>query len=384
MTNGTFKRIVCLANSRKYSGRCIAGKELLADGRPGRWICPVSARENEEVSEHERQYHDGSDPRLLDVMDVPLLNALPKDYQQENWLLDPASYWEKVRRIGRQELAEFTDPVELLWTNGYSTFNGLNDEIPLSIALTLRESLRLISVSNLTLWVFAPGEAFGNSKRRVQERNVIVSGTQYPVFTIGHSNHPKEEFIKLLLHHRVDEVVDVRSSPYSRYTPHFNHDVLSGAVEQIGIGYVFLGHKLGGRPSDRSCYDTDGRVRYDRVAETDLFDDGIRYVIRCADERRIALMCTEKEPLECHRTLLVAKKLWESSVDIEHILADGSLENHAAAMDRLMDIFQLPHNGDMFRSRVDVITDALVRQAKKVAYVGEPLPVGGDDMEHTF
>ncbi len=211
-----------------------------------------------------------------------------------------------------------------------------------------------------------------------------MSVTQNPVFTVGHSNHPKEEFIKLLLRHRVDEVVDVRSSPYSRYTPHFNHDVLSGAVEQIGIGYVFLGHELGGRPSDRSCYDTDGRVRYDRVAETDLFDDGIKYVIRCADERRVALMCTEKEPLECHRTLLVAKKIWESSVDIEHILADGSLENHAAAMDRLMDIFQLPHNGDMFRSRVDVITDALVRQAKKVAYVGEPLPVGGDNMEHTF
>ena len=104
MTTTTVKRIVCLANSRKYSGRCIAGKELLADGRPGRWIRPVSARENEEVSEHERQFHDGSDPRLLDVMDVPLLNPLPKDYQQENWLLDPASYWEKVRRIGWQEL----------------------------------------------------------------------------------------------------------------------------------------------------------------------------------------------------------------------------------------------------------------------------------------
>jgi uncharacterized protein (DUF488 family) len=95
-------------------------------------------------------------------------------------------------------------------------------------------------------------------------------------------------------------------------------------------------------------------------------------------------MCTEKEPLECHRTLLVARALWERGVDIAHILADGSLENHAATMDRLMDIFKLPHNGDMFRSRVDVVADALIRQAKKVAYVGEPLPIGGNDGEHTF
>ena len=188
----------------------------------------------------------------------------------------------------------------------------------------------------------------------------------------------------LLVRHGIDEVVDVRSAPYSRYAPQFNHDNLEERLETVGLGYTFLGGELGGRPADRSCYDSDGRVLYDRVAETNLFDDGIRRVIETADDCRIALMCTEKEPLECHRTLLVAKKLWESSVDIEHILADGSLENHAAAMDRLMDIFQLPHNGDMFRSRVDVITDALVRQAKKVAYVGEPLPVGGDDMEHTF
>ncbi len=211
-----------------------------------------------------------------------------------------------------------------------------------------------------------------------------MSVTQNPVFTVGHSNHSPEDFIKLLLRHRVGEVVDVRSSPYSRFISHFNRDVLQEVLEQIGISYVFLGGELGGRPVNRSCYDANGRVRYDLLADTDPFDDGIRQIMRRADDCRIALMCTEKEPLECHRTLLVAKKLWESSVDIEHILADGSLENHAAAMDRLMDIFQLPHNGDMFRSRVDVITDALVRQAKKVAYVGEPLPVGGDDMEHTF
>ena len=82
------KRVVCLANSRKLSGRCIAGKEI-ADRRVADWIRPVSSRPSEEVSEHERQYEDGSDPRVLDVVDIPLLGHRPKSFQQENWLLDP-------------------------------------------------------------------------------------------------------------------------------------------------------------------------------------------------------------------------------------------------------------------------------------------------------
>ncbi len=84
----TVKRIVCLANSRKLNGRCVAGVELSGGERVG-WIRPVSAREHGEVSEYERQYEDGSDPRVLDIMDVPLLETLPKGCQQENWLLDP-------------------------------------------------------------------------------------------------------------------------------------------------------------------------------------------------------------------------------------------------------------------------------------------------------
>ena len=211
-----------------------------------------------------------------------------------------------------------------------------------------------------------------------------MSATQNPVLTVGHSNHSPVEFIRLLLKHRVGEVVDVRSSPYSRYTPHFNQDILSDALEQCGIGYLFLGGELGGRPANRSYYDAGGRVQYERLAGTDLFDDGIRRLVRCADERKIALMCTEKEPLECHRTLLVGRALVERGVVVEHIHADGSLENHDAAMDRLMDKLKLPQNGDLFRSRRDVIEDALTRQARKVAYVGEQTPASEEDREHTF
>ena len=182
----------------------------------------------------------------------------------------------------------------------------------------------------------------------------------------------------LLQEHGVDEVVDVRSSPSSRYTAHFNYDVLDRALEKAGIGYVFMGGELGGRPADRSCYDSDGRVLYDRLADTDPFDDGIRRLMRDADERRIVLMCSEKEPLDCHRALLIAKTLTERGVAVEHILSDGSVEDHDEAMNRLMDIFRLPHHGDLFRSRGEVIADALTRQAKRVAYVDRQAAGDGD------
>jgi hypothetical protein len=165
----TTKRIVCLANSRKLNGRCIAGIEL-KDGNSLRWIRPVSAREHEEVSEYERQYEDGSDPRVLDVMDVPLLAPCPKSYQQENWLLDPESYWAKVGRLKWNELDTIAERPTVLWMDGDSTYNGLNDRIALAQASAFRSSLRLVGVDHLTLSVFSPGEAFGNAKRRVQGR----------------------------------------------------------------------------------------------------------------------------------------------------------------------------------------------------------------------
>ena len=163
------KRIVCLANSRKLSGRCIAGRELI-DGFPGVWIRPVSAREHQEVSEYERQYEDGSDPKLLDIVDVPLLEHQPRDYQQENWLLDPRYYWSKIARCPWHDLQQLSETGGTLWCNGYSTNNGRNDQIPLQQAREETSSLRLIYVDKLDLRVFAPGEAFGNSKRRVQGR----------------------------------------------------------------------------------------------------------------------------------------------------------------------------------------------------------------------
>ncbi len=160
MSVTTVKRIVCLANSRKGKEqdrwRCIAGKELLADGQIGDWIRPVSARKSQGVSKRERRYEDGSDPRPLDVIDVPLLKPQPQDYQQENWLLDPEARWERIRRVAGNELARFTDPIAPLWTDGHSTTDGKNDRVPLSVARSLEDSLRFIKVDRLELFVSPP------------------------------------------------------------------------------------------------------------------------------------------------------------------------------------------------------------------------------------
>lgn len=122
------------------------------------------------MSEYERQYEDGSDPQVLDVIDVPVLASRPKDYQTENWLLDPKCYWEKAGRLSTSDLPALTDPVAPLWIDGHSTYNGLNDRVPLAVAGSVTSSLRLLRVDRLRLIVSRPGEAFGNDKRRVQGR----------------------------------------------------------------------------------------------------------------------------------------------------------------------------------------------------------------------
>ncbi len=161
-------RMVCLANSRKLMGRCIAGKRWEVGKAVGGWIRPVSQRESQEVSEYERQYEDGTDPKVLDIMEVPMLRPRPVGYQTENWLLDPNQYWRKVGGYPALDLAALIDPVESLWIDGFSTYHGKNDKIPVDACGDVCASLRLVSVSELVLKVFAPGEAFGNSKRRVQ------------------------------------------------------------------------------------------------------------------------------------------------------------------------------------------------------------------------
>ena len=195
-----------------------------------------------------------------------------------------------------------------------------------------------------------------------------ASGT---VLTIGHSTHALEAFVALLQRHQVTAVADVRSAPYSRFNPQFNRDSFADALDAQGIRYVYLGDSLGGRSGDPACYE-DGRIRYDRVATTESFKRGLARVVHGAAKHRIALMCAEKEPLDCHRTLLVARALDERGVDVAHIHAGGGLERHREAMDRLLGILNLPRE-DLYRTREELIATAVSRQAERVAYVDDKL-----------
>ena len=193
------------------------------------------------------------------------------------------------------------------------------------------------------------------------------------ILTIGHSTHTLDAFIALLQKHRVTALADVRSAPYSRFNPQFNRDSLTNALNKAGgIEYVYLGCELGGRSSDPECYEN-GRIRYDRVAATESFQHGLNRIVRDVIRCRMALMCAEKEPLDCHRTLLIAQALDERGVEVAHIHAGGELETHGEAMDRLLVRFNLRPEGDLFRTRKDLIAEAVDRQARRVAFVDESL-----------
>ncbi|MDP2998239.1 MAG: DUF488 domain-containing protein [Bryobacterales bacterium] len=195
---------------------------------------------------------------------------------------------------------------------------------------------------------------------------------QDTVFTIGHSTHPRERFIALLREHGITALCDVRSKPYSRMNPQFNREELEKALLAHGISYRFLGKELGARSDDPHCYEG-GKVQYNRIAETDLFKHGLKRVLRgMKEDFRIALMCAEREPLACHRTILVARHLAEFGVAIAHIHADGRLESHDAALSRLARMVNLPEH-DMFHSREELLADAYRRQEERIAFeLAEP------------
>jgi uncharacterized protein (DUF488 family) len=155
------------------------------------------------------------------------------------------------------------------------------------------------------------------------------------LLTIGHSNHAIARFIELLRGADVTAVADVRSVPASRRLPHFNRAALARALAEAGIGYFHLGTTLGGRPTDPNCY-RDGHLDYDLVAATDWFAAGLGEVEGLAAQHRLALMCAEREPLDCHRFLLVARHLDARGARVGHILADGHFEPQAATERRLL------------------------------------------------
>ncbi|MFG2093029.1 DUF488 family protein [Streptomyces sp. NPDC048612] len=195
------------------------------------------------------------------------------------------------------------------------------------------------------------------------------------VFTVGHSTHSASHFLSLLHKHEVTAVADVRSTPASRFTPHFNRDAVKRSLCEVDIKYAFLGKELGARTKDVTCY-VDGQVQYSRLAQTPDFVSGINRLLKGAQNERIAIMCTEQEPLECHRCVLVSRALEEHGITIEHIHGDGHIESHVTAMGRLMADFGLDQE-ELFRTQTERLQEALSRQEHRIAYVDEELRTNG-------
>lgn len=186
------------------------------------------------------------------------------------------------------------------------------------------------------------------------------------VYTVGHSTQPFESFLGLLRKHEVTAVADVRSSPFSRHAPHFSRDQIKQGLNSEGIAYVFLGRELGARSKDDTCY-INGKVSYKRLAQTSLFQRGIDRLEDGCARYRIALMCSERDPSECHRTILVSRVLEERGADVCHILGNGQLEAHRETMLRVLDLLGTPR-GDMLDSEDDLIARAYEGREKQIAY----------------
>ena len=186
------------------------------------------------------------------------------------------------------------------------------------------------------------------------------------LFTIGYSPHTLESFISVLKKHQIEVVADVRSVPFSQYNPAFNCNFFSEALKENKISYVFLGKECGARISDRNCY-RDGRVDYNLVAKSSDFQDGLNRIRNGLRKFRIALMCAEKDPITCHRTILICKNLRDVNFTIQHIMSDGSLEEQSCSEKRLLRLFGLDQ-ADLFTSRSAQLEEAYDRQAGKIAY----------------
>ena len=151
-----------------------------------------------------------------------------------------------------------------------------------------------------------------------------------PLYSIGHSNHPLDAFLDLLRSHGIEVLLDVRSAPYSRYVPHFNPANLKTALKEAGFQYIYMGKELGGRPEGAEFYDAEGHVRYDRLAESPLFLAGLDRLITGAERYRVAMMCSEENPTDCHRRLLITRVLAGRGIPVQHIRGDGRIESEAA------------------------------------------------------
>jgi len=198
------------------------------------------------------------------------------------------------------------------------------------------------------------------------------TATKPILLTIGHSDHELAEFVPLLAEHGVNVVADVRSQPYSRFHGQFNRETLAESLKRAGIQYVFLGRELGARRTERESYQ-DNQARYDLICRLPAFRDGLERLQRGLASYRICLLCAEKDPITCHRTVLVCRHLRSEPIEIRHILVDGSIETTEQVETRLLEAFGLPST-HLFCDRSQLIEQAYDLQAERIAYTEAEAP----------
>lgn len=189
------------------------------------------------------------------------------------------------------------------------------------------------------------------------------------LFTIGHSDHELPHFLALLAEHRITAVADVRSHPYSRFHPQYNREALIDALDAIDIKYVFLGRELGARRSEPEGYERN-RARYDLVRRLPAFQEGLARLRNGIHSNQIALLCAERDPLTCHRAILICRELRSDPIEILHIREDGSIEGTADAEARLLQLCGLP-DADLFSDRSELIEQAYEKQSERIAYTAD-------------
>jgi uncharacterized protein (DUF488 family) len=199
-----------------------------------------------------------------------------------------------------------------------------------------------------------------------------MNSSMRTIYTIGHSSHPYVEFLRLLTDAGVTAVADVRSSPFSRHQPQFNRDELRKKLRSDKVAYSFLGDELGGRPKNDGLF-CDGIADYDKMARTTEFERGLQRVIKGSSDFKIALMCSEHDPLDCHRCLLVGRALSERGFGIDHILLNGSQKSQNDIEAELLRALKQP-KPDFFPE--EQMASAYRDRAMKVAFskAERPLP----------
>lgn len=193
-----------------------------------------------------------------------------------------------------------------------------------------------------------------------------MSKTPPVLYSIGHSNHPIGRFLDLLELHGIQAVADVRSSPYSRHNPQFSRQKLEQSLKDRRIAYVFLGAELGARRYESECY-TDGKVNYDQVPRMEAFQRGIARLVDGSSKMSVAMLCAEKDPLTCHRTILIGRHIKELVADVLHILPDGGIETQSEAEQRLLIECHLGDR-DLFATREQRLLEAYQQRATHIAY----------------